>query len=208
MGDTRTEPPKLRQPERRNLSQRRLIKAALSVAAEHGVQAVTMEAIGNRAGYSRGLASQRFGSKDGLIRAVIKHLHEERIAEFELRHLDDCKGLDALLLFVDMHLHGLTASPEAAAYFMFLASGIADRTTIRSIFASAHDQSKHQLMDIVARGQQDGSIKTSIDAEAAALMTGSLIIGISMQYLTDPDLNLNRVLNETKSVLEASFKPS
>ena len=206
MGAIKSDPPKLKQPVRRNRSQKRLIQAALSIAADQGVQAVTMEAIGKRAGYSRGLASQRFGSKAGLIRAVISHLHDERAAEFEARQLDECEGLDALLLFVDMHLSGLMASPEASAYFMFLASGIADRSAIRAMFAEAHEMSKLQLMEIVERGQRDGSIKAGIDTEAAALMVGSLVIGISMQFLTDPELNLERVLAETKSVLAASFK--
>ncbi|MCF6328473.1 MAG: TetR/AcrR family transcriptional regulator [Henriciella sp.] len=206
MTKTSTLPPRLRQPERRNLSERRLIEAALSLAAEQGVQAVTMEAIGKRAGYSRGLASQRFGSKAGLIRAVINHLHNAQQAEIESPQFEGMNGLDTLIQFVGIHIQALKDSPETHAYFMFFASGVADRSAIRNLFAESHERVKHKITDILLGGQSDGSIRSQIDAEAAALMVGSLILGVSVQWLTDPGLDLQRVTTETQDLLRASFK--
>ncbi len=206
MTKTSTLPPRLRQPERRNLSERRLIEAALSLAAEQGVQAVTMEAIGKRAGYSRGLASQRFGSKAGLIRAVINHLHNAQQAEIESLQVEGMNGLDTLIQFVSLHIQALKDSPETNAYFMFFASGVADRSEIRSLFAESHERAKYKITDILLGGQSDGSIRPQIDAEAAALMVGSLILGVSVQWLTDPGLDLQRVTTETQDLLRASFK--
>ena len=59
------------QAERRDESQRRLLEAAAALIQERGMAAATFENIGVRAGYSRGLATQHFGSKQGLIEALI-----------------------------------------------------------------------------------------------------------------------------------------
>jgi AcrR family transcriptional regulator len=59
------------QAERREDSERGLVKAAIAVTAERGVSAATFEAIGQKGGYSRSLVTRRFGSKQGLIDAVV-----------------------------------------------------------------------------------------------------------------------------------------
>ena len=71
------------QAERRDESQRSLVEATLAVVANRGVSAATFDEIGRAAGYSRGLATQKFGSKQGLIEAVIDYLHQQREAALE-----------------------------------------------------------------------------------------------------------------------------
>ena len=58
------------QAQRRDESEQKLLRAAGDVIAERGVTAATFEAIGAQAGYSRGLATQKFGSKQGMIEAL------------------------------------------------------------------------------------------------------------------------------------------
>ena len=59
------------QVERRAESEQRLLTAAAELIATEGFAAASLERVGAAAGYSRGLASQKFGSKDGLVTAVI-----------------------------------------------------------------------------------------------------------------------------------------
>ncbi len=191
--------------ERRRLSQKKLIESALSIASEKGVSAATFDAIGARAGYSRGLASQKFGSKRGFLNAVIDHLHEVRAQSQDYARLSKLNGLEALLTFVETHLQALVLRDDARAYFIFLAGTVAELNDLRSVFADSHDRAKYEIMELFARGQKDGTIRPGIDAEAASLMIGSLVIGLSMQALTDPDMDLARVVGETRSVLRASF---
>ena len=66
--------PRRSQADRRDESERRLLAAAAELVVEHGMGAATFEKIGARAGYSRGLVTQRFGSKRGLIEALIHQL--------------------------------------------------------------------------------------------------------------------------------------
>ena len=66
--------PRRTQAERRDESERRLLRAAAELLVERGVKAATFENIAQRAGYSRGLVTERFGSKQGLIEALIEGL--------------------------------------------------------------------------------------------------------------------------------------
>src|ERR1700748_893308 len=73
-GAVRTTGQKLRrtQAERAAESDRRLLRAALKLIAERGYRNTSLAAIGEEAGYSRGLVNDRFGSKAGLLWALVK----------------------------------------------------------------------------------------------------------------------------------------
>src|SRR3989338_11006175 len=90
------------QAERRDESARNLLRAATEVIAGQGVTAATFEAIGARAGYSRGLATQKFGSKQGLIEALIAWLHARQDEGLSALGVDAMPGLDAVLTYVDL----------------------------------------------------------------------------------------------------------
>jgi AcrR family transcriptional regulator len=54
------------QAERTALSDQKMFEMAIELVNERGTAKTTLKDIGEGAGYSRGLASYRFGSKDGL----------------------------------------------------------------------------------------------------------------------------------------------
>ncbi|XGU18697.1 TetR/AcrR family transcriptional regulator [Rhodococcus sp. 3Y1] len=53
-------------------TRRRLVKAAAELAAEGGSTAMSVQAVAERSGISRGSVAWHFGSKDGLLRAVVE----------------------------------------------------------------------------------------------------------------------------------------
>src|SRR5712671_1728855 len=100
------------QAERREDSERGLVRAAISVTAERGVSAATFEAVGQRGGYSRSLVTRRFGSRQGLIDAVISYLHDRRRVLAAEHGIDQMPGLDALLADTDLYLRSLSEKGE------------------------------------------------------------------------------------------------
>ena len=193
------------QAERRDESERGLLQAAIAVVAEEGVGAVTFDAVGRKGGFSRGLATQRFGSKQGLIEAVIGHLHERQEVLHRQTGIDDLPGLEAVLAFVDLYLRDLSAKGEARAYFMLLSSAVADASALRTVFAASHARVERRLEAWVLKGQAEGAIRREIDADAAALMIGSLLFGLSMQLLIDPTMNLDPIRETSLTTLRLSF---
>lgn len=193
------------QAERRDESERGVVQAAIAVVADEGVCAVTFDAVGRKGGFSRGLATQRFGSKHGLIEAVIKHLHDRQETLRQERPIDDLGGLDAVLAFVDHYLRDLASNDEGRAYFMLLSSAVADASELRAVFAAEHARVERRLEALLLRGQAEGAIRREIDADAAALMIGSLLFGLSMQLLIDPAMNLDPIRQTSLATLRLSF---
>jgi AcrR family transcriptional regulator len=69
-----TVPERRTQGERRAEAERRVLQATKQVIAELGVGAVTFAAIGARAGYSRGIVTHHFGSRQNLRQTLARSL--------------------------------------------------------------------------------------------------------------------------------------
>lgn len=196
------------QAERRDGSGRLLVEATLKVVAERGVSAATFDEIGKEAGFSRGLATQRFGSKRGLIEAVIAYLHRAREAVMEADHVDQMSAFDAVAHYIDGHLRGTEHDRGARAYFMLLASTVADASAMRELFAASHERVRVRLRALIERGQARGEMRADVDADAAALMIGSLMLGASMQQLVDPATDTEAIRTTTITVLKRALLPA
>lgn len=198
---------RMTQAERRDRSERELIAAAIKVVAEQGVSAATFDMIGREAGFSRGLVTQRFGSKDGLIRALISHLHEWQADILDAGHVEEMDGLTALIAFVQLHTDHLRESQEGDAYFMLLAGAVADRLDTRAAFAESHEVERALIRAIIRRGQASGHIRPDIDADAEALLAGCSLLGIRMQNMIDPEFDAAPVRDALIAALRNHLSP-
>ena len=61
-----------RQSEKRALTRQKLLAAAVEAIGERGFEAVSLDEIAARAGLTKGAIYDHFGSKDGVIRAVMQ----------------------------------------------------------------------------------------------------------------------------------------
>ncbi len=193
------------QAERRDESQRLLVEATMAVVSQRGVSAATFEAIGQAAGYSRGLATQRFGSKQGLIDAVIDYLHQRRDEILEAAHVADMTPLDAILFYVDSHMKLIDREVDGRAYFMLLAGAVADLSSMREAFAASHERVRQWLEGVIRKGQADGSINRETDPGAVGLMIGSLLLGVSIQWLVDPTMKIEPIRKTSLATLRRSL---
>ncbi|MDO8288938.1 MAG: TetR/AcrR family transcriptional regulator [Parvibaculum sp.] len=182
-----------------------MLLAAAELIAEEGFNAATFEKVGARAGYSRGLASQRFGSKDGLIEALIDYLHDRSEELVFAEGLDDVTGLDAILAAVDIYMRNFETEQAIRSYFVAMAGAVGTLSPQRAAFAASHMKAKERFAFHIIEGQANGSISKEIDADAAALMIGSLILGVSTQWLIDPTTDLMRVRKTTLDTLRRSL---
>ena len=114
-------------------------------------------------------------------------------------------GLDALLTYVDLYVRDRSLKGDGRAYFMLLASAISDLSALRAAFAASHERVERRLEAMVQRGQAEGDIRRDLDAVAAALMVGSLLLGLSIQCLIDPDMNLDPIRTTSLATLRLSF---
>jgi len=193
------------QSDRRQQSESELLRAAAELIVERGMAAATFENIGARAGYSRGLATQKFGSKQGLIEALIARLQSRLQQLLDAGQLDTLDGLEAILGFVDIYLRNLADDGEMRAYFVLMAGAVAEVSELRGPFAAAHKEVETRLEAMFLRGQAEGVIRQGLNADAAALMVGALLLGLSTQMLVDPGLDLEPIRETSLMTLRVSF---
>ena len=67
---------RLTQGERKEISDAAMLQAAIDLIIENGCSDLRLKDVGERAGYSRGLAGYRFGNKAGLMEFVLLQVGE------------------------------------------------------------------------------------------------------------------------------------
>jgi AcrR family transcriptional regulator len=201
-------PPRRSQAERREASEARLLLAAAELIAEEGFAAASLQRIGTRAGYSRGLASQHFGSKDGLMQALIAAVIARSTALLEARASagpNDSGPLAAILVYADVILEQIERDPLIRAYWVMMASAIANRLPTQAVFLAEHEKVKLELAALIEAGQTAGDLDPALDPEAAALAIGSTLLGIGIECLLDKALDLPRVRTAALASIERSL---
>nr|HQA18338.1 TetR family transcriptional regulator [Novosphingobium sp.] len=113
------------QAERRAESEDRLLAAAAAIIAEEGYLAATLERVGTAAGFSRGLAGRKYGSKDGLIEAVIWRVSARVNAEVDTAIAGLDSPLDQLLALFDRFVELVLRDTSVRAYFVLFSAMIA-----------------------------------------------------------------------------------
>src|ERR1700710_2334034 len=89
------------QAERRTDTRRRVLDAATSLVAAHGSRAVSLAAVGEAAGYSRGIVNHHFGSKARLLEELIRYTQQFDVPT------DAPTGLGRMTRFVEAYLGGM-----------------------------------------------------------------------------------------------------
>lgn len=164
-----------------------LLEAAGELIAEGGFEALTFSAVGERAGYSRGLAAVRFGSKDGLIEALIDRIVGGWSHRNVIPLTRNKTGLEAITILIDAIAAQAAKDSKALMVLyalMFEATGSDD--DLRRRFAKFHEGFRSDVARFVTRGQRDGSIRADAAADAEGTLVVSALRGIGYQWLLDP----------------------
>jgi len=181
------ETPPNKQQLRTERSTHALLEAAADLIAEGGLESLTFAAIGDRAGYSRGLVTARFGSKDGLIEALIDRYVTGWGHKKVLPRTKGKSGLEGTLVLIDSIRAQAAKDPRALrVLYALMFEAIGPDDALRHRFAKFHEGFRADFAIYVNKGRRDGSIRSDIVADSeAALLVGGLR-GIAYQWLLDP----------------------
>ncbi len=183
------------------------MQAAIALICAEGVGRATFANIARLGGYSRGLVTHRFGSRQGLIESVIAHLRSRPEAVAVEKRVDELPGVEGLLVYFDIYVRHLGTNHEGQAYYRLLSSALADRSAELELFAVEHDRFKQRLAGLIARGQAEGDIAATIDPSAAAVMVGATIFGIAMSVLVHPSLEIDPICRSCEEGLRKALAP-
>lgn len=183
------------QQERSDISDQCMLDAAVALILEKGTEKTTLKEVGEKAGYSRGLAGYRFGSKLGLFSFVIKTLGDYWLQDM-IAATTGKTGLDAILAATERHYRAFEKNPDNVRAFYTLWFDV----------IGADDELKKVVQGINLRRQQDLQDWIESDprleqyhhrAEAIAAQINVSINGITYQWLLNPaDLSVVKSLHQ------------
>lgn len=174
-----------RQQQRVERSRRALLDAAADIINEEGFSALTHAHIGERAGYSRGLVTERFGSKEALIGALM----EETSYAWERRRIDVVEEGSTGLVALRHFLQGIADQAREDERWLKVFYGLLNEALrddgLADQAALLHRSMRRSIAACVRSGVEDGSIRVDANADQEAVLIVAGLRGIGYQWLLD-----------------------
>jgi AcrR family transcriptional regulator len=174
------------QEERSALSDARMADAAIRLICERGAAATTLKDVGIEAGYSRGLAGYRFGSKAGLWSFLVKTIGEEWRAELQ-REVAGTTGVATIHAALDAHARFLLESSDRIrAFYVLWFDSVGPDPTLKEVIANIHERRRFDVEVWIHAGLDGGTIRPDVDVREVAEQFCAAIVGIVYQWLVTP----------------------
>jgi len=187
------------QAERTATAETRMVLAAIDLLNTVGIQGTTLVAIGENAGYSRGLATHHFGSKSGLFTTVLKRLSSAWSKELT-RKMGENTGLKAITTAIDAHLaHALNHPEYIRTQNILWGAALDPSSEFKPNVAEFMRIQRESIAAWVSAGQQQGEINKKIDSRRFAEQFYGGLIGINSQWLVSPEFDLATAYEDFKS---------
>jgi AcrR family transcriptional regulator len=196
------------QEERRAEAEQRLLHAAAELIAEIGPARVTLANIGERAGYSRGLATHHFGSKGAmmqrLVDAVTVQFRDAVTAQSKSdSFLDEALGLIGTYITTLAH-----PAPINRARLVLWADAVTTGSPdVAPAMLAADREFREELAKRIERGVSSGEFDDSVDPDGLATAIVGMLRGIALQHLLDPQVDLGAARTEAERLLINRVRP-
>lgn len=155
-----------------------LLTAAIHLFGEKGYHRTTAAEIGSRAGFSRNMVRDRYGSKEELLRSLFEAEFGQRLLPAARRDRQG-SGLDQVLAVVDDLIASAEAEPELIQAMIALT--FETPVALRGFapwFEQLIEVYQSELRDHLRMGQLDGSVRGDIDVDREAEQFVSYVIGL------------------------------
>ena len=189
-------------------STRRLVDAALELIAEKGFEKTTAAEIGERAGFSRNMVRDRYGTKEALLFSLFETEFAQRLLP-AIRQERAADGLHKVLGQLDDLLEAVESEPDmfrAMIVVSFEAPG--PLAAIRSWYEQLITQFQAEMVEHLREGQRDGSVRRDLDLEREAEIYVSYGIGLCFRWVTFEQFDFPAEITAWRERLARQYRPN
>ncbi|MFJ4561743.1 TetR/AcrR family transcriptional regulator [Streptomyces massasporeus] len=198
------------QVQKRGVERRRaMVDAAIELFARQGVRGTGVAAIAERAGATPSALIHHFGSKDGLVRAVLEEADRRALQRLSVPPDAEPTLDEAFDWFVRDAEH--TAATErrlAALHTTLTAENLQPGSVLHTWFRDRGRALRSHLSGLFGRAVADGSARPGLDPALLAAETAAFLEGAHLLWLLDPEqVDLTALHRSYFEGLAARLKP-
>lgn len=181
-----------------------MLDAAVELFAVQGYIKTTLNQVGQTAGYTGGLVSSRFGSKEDLLKAVLHRISHRFLNIQVAKALDPDDTRGSLHRFVEIYLTEVSKKKSATrALYVVMGEALGAIAEVQREIAEFNAQTRQNLAAIIENGIKRNEVPKRVDPDAAAYLILGIIRGITMQYLADPRaFKINDLIDEVNAMID------
>jgi AcrR family transcriptional regulator len=157
-----------------------LVEAAGRAIVAHGVGGFRVRDVDDEAGVSQPLVSNHFRSREELVREAFVQADERATAVISERSASAANALEALRVELLLCLDDQGDPVVAQAWRLWQELWTHGMVTpeLRDVIAERQAAWIARIEQLIARGEEDGSVRAGVDREAAALLLTTLVDGL------------------------------
>ena len=163
------------QQERRETTERALLTATAELVVESGLRSVTLADVGRRAGYSRGIVTHHFGSKQALVEALVTASQTGFVPDLDHRG----PGLHRLLDLVEGYVRAVTAAGVLSRAFLVLWAESVASADLGPVFRERDTLFRADLAADVEAGRAAGEVRPDARPEVVAAIVLAELRGLA-----------------------------
>jgi AcrR family transcriptional regulator len=198
--------PRRTQEQRRDTARTAILETGIQLLADGGYGRMTLADLGERAGYSRSLATHYFGSKPKLLAAIIEHIRTDSPPP---TMGPEMRGLDRIEAELAGVFDGLARNPSRIRAYIVIAHEAA--TSVPELRQAIHEQNvafRQRVETALREGIDLGTVPPDVDAISVSIAVTAMVRGIAWEWFTDTTLDLTTckqaVLDQARALFSAS----
>jgi AcrR family transcriptional regulator len=169
--------------------------------AERGFTATSMREIALALGMTQQGLTHHFPSKDALLESVLEQRDQRGLDQHRAAHLPVADTLRAIVA-ENVEKAGLVRLSTTLA-----AEAINPRHPAHNFFDDHYSRAREVFATLLSRGQESGEVRSDLSADQLATLVVSILEGLQLQWLIDPELDMTAGIETAIRVLEPPREP-
>jgi AcrR family transcriptional regulator len=158
----------------------------MRLIARQGYTRTTLVQVGKAAGYTGGLVSHHFGSKQGLLRELVEQAAGRFYQDQVQPVIEGKSAIEALCAMVDTYLNELVIREERMrALYVLMGEALGPVAEINPVFVELNRSFRSASCSQLQAGIDAGEIRPDVDPDAEAAAFIGMLRGVAMQWVAD-----------------------